>query len=94
MGDARSRVTTTDGIGAAAAGPVAAVATAPDSEAVVSGRALRVPGPVPRPGDIRPDAPPEAPEPKPVPLMRASMPVPSRLRSRRPISASAPASVE
>ena len=39
MGDARSRVTTTDGIGAAAAGPVAAVATAPDSEAVVSGGA-------------------------------------------------------
>lgn len=75
MGDARSRVTTTDGIAAAAAGPVAAVATAPDSAGAVSGRAPRVPGPVPRPGDIRPDAPPEAPEPKPVPLMRALLPV-------------------
>ncbi len=39
MGDARSRVTTTDGTAAAAAGPVAAVATAPDSEGMVSGRA-------------------------------------------------------
>ncbi|MFD5869240.1 type VII secretion protein EccCa [Corynebacterium sp. NPDC060344] len=39
------------------------------------GRGPRIPGPAPRPGDIRPDAPPEAPEPKQVPLMRALLPV-------------------
>src|SRR5699024_6286569 len=65
MGDARSRLTTAD---AGATAPAA-------SGAPESGRPTRIPGPEPRPGDIRPDAPPEAPEPKPVPLMRALLPV-------------------
>lgn len=73
MGDARSRLTTTDGTTAAAVG--SAAVPMPDSAGSAVGRVPRLPGPVPRPGDIRPDAPPEAPEPKPVPLMRALLPV-------------------